>query len=312
MKNLTGVLLCICMLFSFAACSGDAKSEPYIPQGYTSVQQETTVAKTEPTTKKATKTPKKKPVPTTTQEPTTQTESTKASTAKKIIETIITTSVTSSAVSSTSSSSTEDTTDTSATAPKKAGKTKKSETSNKKKPTEKSVKKKLLVTYFSRTGENYGVGNITKGNTTIVAEMIAEQTHADVYEIIPKVPYPSLYDDCVEQVEQEQEDQVRPVLKNKLPSLKEYDVIFIGYPIWLEDCPMPVYTFMEGLNWKGKTIVPFCTYGESGICDTESYIQDTCKGAKLLEGYEVKGKTVQEYPDKVKASVIKWLSRLKY
>lgn len=307
MKKITGLLLCICTILAFSSCTDS--SVQTITQIYTSqtTQTDTTVQST-PKLTKATK--KVTTQPTTTEEILTEDETTEPTTTEltttKIIETIVTTSSTkpkkdkkNNTETSTNEAESENEDETKPTKPEKE------------KPTEAKVQKKVLVTYFSRTGENYGVGNITKGNTTIVAEMIAESTHADIYEIIPKVPYPSLYKDCLEYAEKEQNEDARPKLKNKLPSLAKYDVIFIGYPVWFEDCPMPVYTFMEGLNWKGKTVVPFCTYAESGLGYTEEYIQSACKGAKMLTGYQVKGKTAQEHPEKVKPSLKKWLSKIK-
>lgn len=89
---------------------------------------------------------------------------------------------------------------------------------------------KILVTYFSRTGENYSVGYIEKGNTHIIADMIAEQTGSDTFEISTVTPYPDDYDECTDIAQQEQNENARPELAESLDNLEDYDVIFIGYP----------------------------------------------------------------------------------
>lgn len=89
---------------------------------------------------------------------------------------------------------------------------------------------KVLVAYFSRTGENYGVGHIEKGNTHIVADMITEQVDADLFEIITVVPYPHEYEACTETAKQEQEEDARPELSATVKNMEDYDVIFLGYP----------------------------------------------------------------------------------
>lgn len=89
---------------------------------------------------------------------------------------------------------------------------------------------KVLVAYFSRTGENYGVGHIEKGNTHIVADMIAEQVDADLFEISTVVPYPDEYEACTETAKQEQEEDARPELSATVENMEDYDVIFLGYP----------------------------------------------------------------------------------
>ena len=119
--------------------------------------------------------------------------------------------------------------------------------------------KKVLVVFFSHTGENYGVGNITKGNTCIVAEMIAEATGGELFEIVPVQKYPETYDACVDLAKKEKSAGARPAIKSDI-AVEEYDTVFIGYPNWWGDMPMPVYTFIERHDWQGKNVIPFCTH----------------------------------------------------
>ena len=91
--------------------------------------------------------------------------------------------------------------------------------------------KNVLVTYFSRTGENYNVGKISKGNTRIIAVVIAEETGGKLFQIEPVNPYPDEYNACVDIAKTEKENKSRPAIKGDI-AVEEYDVIYIGYPNW--------------------------------------------------------------------------------
>lgn len=171
---------------------------------------------------------------------------------------------------------------------------------------------KILIAYFSHTGENYGVGNIEKGNTHIVADMIAEQTGGITFEISTITPYPDAYDDCIEIAKQEQEENARPELAASVENMEDYDVIFLGYPIWWSDMPMAVYTFLESYDFSGKTIVPFCTHEGSGLSSTENSISETCPDSEVLAGFSIKGSVAQNSQDEAKAAVTDWLEETEF
>lgn len=95
--------------------------------------------------------------------------------------------------------------------------------------------------------------------------MIAEETGADTFKIERATPYPADYDACTEEAQQEQRKNARPELKNTLDNLDDYDVVYLGMPVWWGDMPMPVYTFVEGLDWNGKTVYPFTTHAGSRL-----------------------------------------------
>ncbi|WP_094605779.1 hypothetical protein SPSIL_005740 [Sporomusa silvacetica DSM 10669] len=175
---------------------------------------------------------------------------------------------------------------------------------------EKVAGKKILVAYFSRTGENYEVGNITKGNTHIVADMIAEATGADTFKIKTVKPYPTNYRECTEIAKRELADEARPELATKVENMQDYDVIFLGYPIWWGDMPMAVYTFIESYDFSGKTVIPFSTAAGSGLSGTDRNVAKACKGANVLEGLGIEGKMAQNEPDKVRPNVTEWLAKL--
>ena len=171
--------------------------------------------------------------------------------------------------------------------------------------------KKVLVAYFSRTGENYSVGTITKGNTQIVAEMIARETGGDLFHIEPVVAYPDNYDDCVNLAKQELNSKARPAVKGDVRT-EDYDVIFIGYPNWWGDMPMSVYTFLEKHNWQGKTIIPFCTHEGSGLGSTASKLRSACQGATMLKGLAVYGHAAQNSRKETEKATHGWLASLTY
>ena len=126
----------------------------------------------------------------------------------------------------------------------------------------------ILVAYFSRTGENYDVGVIEKGNTAIVAEIIAAQTGGELFEIKTVNAYPENYEECTEIAQSEKSEKARPELAESIDNLDSYDTIYLGYPIWWGDMPMAVYTFLESNDFAGKTIISFCTHAGSGLSGT--------------------------------------------
>ena len=171
-----------------------------------------------------------------------------------------------------------------------------------------NMDKKVLVAYFSRTGEQYGVGNITEGNTAIVAKMIADKTNGDLFEIkVAQDNYPKGYTELTEYVKKEMEQKARPEIVGKVENFADYDTIFIGYPIWWGDKPMPVYTFIESYDFNGKTIVPFATHEGSGFGGTQGMDRT---GAKILKGIGIYGHVAQNNRAEAEKQVSEWLKGL--
>lgn len=116
----------------------------------------------------------------------------------------------------------------------------------------------VLVVYFSATG-----------TTKALAEYAADAMGADLYEIVPEEPYTEAdldYGDSKSRSSIEQNDEAaRPAISGSVEDMEDYDTIILGYPIWWGEAPRIVYTFMESYDFSGKTIVPFCTSGGSGI-----------------------------------------------
>nr|WP_308499527.1 flavodoxin [uncultured Agathobacter sp.] len=164
----------------------------------------------------------------------------------------------------------------------------------------------MLVAYFSLAGEQYGVGVIEEGNTSIIAHMIAEQTGVDLFEIEAVTPYPASHSELLEVSQQEMADNARPEIAGTVDNMQDYDTIFIGYPNWWGDMPMIVYNFLESYDLSGKTIVPFCTHGGSGLSNTESTIADIT-GGTMKDGFAIAGTTAQNDRDTARSEVTKWL-----
>ena len=142
---------------------------------------------------------------------------------------------------------------------------------------------RTLVIYFSRTGEQYTVGVIDKGNTAIVAEMIAEETGADLFEVLPVDDhYPMTYNELTDVAKQEQNDKARPAYAGELPDLSGYDTVFIGAPVWWGDWPMIMYTLFENNDFSGKKLVPFSTHEGSGLSGFDKKLASACPDAEVL------------------------------
>ena len=159
---------------------------------------------------------------------------------------------------------------------------------------------KKLVAYFSASG-----------TTARVAKNLAAAAGADLYEIKPAVPYSRAdlnWMDKQSRSSVEMRDKSsRPELADTNANIADYDTVFIGFPVWWGDKPMPVYTFIESYNFKGKDIIPFCTHEGSGFCGTQG-MEKT--GAKILNGLALYGHIAQN--DKIKADrqVSEWLKEL--
>ena len=171
---------------------------------------------------------------------------------------------------------------------------------------------KSIIIYFSHTGENYSVGNITVGNTAKVAQEIAAQTGAPTWEIKETDEYPKTsYNDCVSRAKREKQQNARPAFVGEAPALSHYDTIFLGYPNWWADAPMVVYTFLDKAKIDGKTILPFCTHEGSGLGSTARSLAKAYPKAKVEpKGLALYGHVAQKEPDAVKSAVAKWLNDL--
>ncbi len=140
-----------------------------------------------------------------------------------------------------------------------------------------------LVVYFSRSG-----------NTESVAERIAERTGADMFEIVTVQIYPEDYNELLDFARNEQRENARPELAEHIENMDIYDVIFLGYPNWWGDMPMPLYSFLDEYDLSGKTIMPFVTSGGSGFSRTIRSVEDAEPEATVLEGLSIRDRRVHD------------------
>lgn len=175
---------------------------------------------------------------------------------------------------------------------------------------------KVLVAYFS-VPETDGVdassgasrlvaGGKLQGNTEYVATVISEATGGDLFEIKTVHTYPGSHKELIDAAKKESDDNARPRLATHIKNLKEYDVIFVGFPNWWYDMPKPLYTFFDEYDFSGKTVVPFCTHGGSRFSSAVKTIREMEKNATVLNGYTINRDRVAE----TKEGILKWLEKI--
>lgn len=123
--------------------------------------------------------------------------------------------------------------------------------------------KKILVAYFSYSG-----------TTQSVAEQLSSRIGADLFEIAPAEEYSSLYLRSNREIRRGE----RPELSDAVENMEEYDIVFVGYPVWFHATPAPVNSFLESYDLTGKLVIPFCTSGGSDIDETMPTFLDSCEG----------------------------------
>ena len=149
----------------------------------------------------------------------------------------------------------------------------------------------ILIAYFS-VMETDGVDTVAGasrvavngevlGNNEYVAQIIQRETGGDLFSIETVQDYPTTHDPLLEFAYNEKADNARPEFATQIENLDSYDVIFLGYPNWNADLPMPLYTFLEEYDFSGKTIIPFATHGGSGFSRTIQTISDLQPGATV-------------------------------
>ena len=146
---------------------------------------------------------------------------------------------------------------------------------------------KSIVIYYSRSGYNYVNGeikNLQIGNVETIANKIAEITNSDTFKIEQIEEYSNDYSECIDEAKKDQRENARPKLKNMPKDLQEYDVVYIGYPIWWGIAAWPVDTFVKANDFNGKTVIPFCTSSSSGLGQSGQLLEEEANGGTWLEG----------------------------
>ena len=156
--------------------------------------------------------------------------------------------------------------------------------------------KKILVAYFSHSG-----------NTRAVAYDICKKVDGEFFEIKTMIQYPADYNTVVKQAKQEQKSDYRPELKSKLKDIRQYDVIFIGFPNWWGTYPQAVKVFLSQYDFSGKTIIPFCTHEGSKLGRSVADLKKLCPKSHIREGLAIRGSAAHNSDQRIK----EWLKKLK-
>ena len=151
---------------------------------------------------------------------------------------------------------------------------------------------KMIIIYFSRTGNTETFANYIKKNSNITS-----------YKIVPSSPYPEDYNTMLSIAQDERKNNARPEIQNPLTDISQYDIILLGYPIWYSHIPNIIITQLEKLNLNGKIIYPFNTHGGSGVGSSISDIKDYAPGATVKDGYPINGNQIKNKED----DIIDWL-----
>lgn len=161
--------------------------------------------------------------------------------------------------------------------------------------TEADAEFSVLIAYFSWSG-----------NTKQLAEVIQEQTSGDLFEITPETPYTDDINKLSGIALQEQRDNVRPTLASHVDDMEKYDVVFVGYPNWWNNMPMPVFTFLEEYDFSGKTVIPFTTYGDGVFGKSINSLKEVLPNATITDGLAIQEHKLEDAPKEVTA----WLDEL--
>lgn len=163
--------------------------------------------------------------------------------------------------------------------------------------------KKSIIVFFSKPGINYE-GYRKIGNTEVIARDIQKFTKSDMYQVVPKKPYPMKSYSAVEKrATAEQKNNARPAIKNPIPSMKKYKTVFIASPVWYSELPMLMRTFMDKTDLNGKTIIPVVTDSGSGFASIPDQIKKQYPKANVIDGFNVQGADVQKAQPQVKKFV---------
>lgn len=152
----------------------------------------------------------------------------------------------------------------------------------------KEAPKKALVIYYSQTS-----------NTKTVAQEIATRLGADIEEIVPVKPYDGDFQATISRCMQEREQGVTPEIKPIAADLSQYDVIFVGYPVWFGTFAPPFGAFLDQVDLSGKKIIPFCTFGSGGLDSSVKNLAEKQPKAEILPGYGVRAARMAAVPKEV-------------
>ena len=176
---------------------------------------------------------------------------------------------------------------------------------------------RILVAYFSEPLPDNGVDATTSASRLVVngdlygsvqymATIIGEETGGDMVRIQTTTPYPQDYTTLANQANQERQNDVHPELATSIENFDDYDVVFVGYPIWWYQMPMAMYSFFDEYDFAGKVIVPFSSHGGSGWSGTMDDIAGMEPQATMVNGYSISRNNVAGAADGIR----QWLQQI--
>lgn len=179
---------------------------------------------------------------------------------------------------------------------------------------------KILIAYFSRwgntdyapdvdasTGASIIIRNGSRlGTTQIVADYIQAAVGGDIHLIETTARYPTAFDEVRDLNHKEQAAGTLPPLSKRIANMDQYDVIFIGYPVWAIDVPQAILSFLSEYDLSGKTVVPFCTHDGYGAGNSYRTVKGAASGANVLDGIAIESVDVPSSETQVKS----WIERI--
>ena len=171
-------------------------------------------------------------------------------------------------------------------------------------------KNNTIIAYFSRSGENFSVGNVAKGSAEIIAEILGKLTGFPLYRIVPEKAYPEDLAECNKIAKAEMLENARPALSSPLPDMKDIENTIIVYPNWWGDLPMALYTFLDGIRKDGLNIYPVCTHEDNGLAMMERKLQQVYKEEKIIKGIAIRGSVAQDDAEKTEEILRKYLESI--
>ncbi len=161
------------------------------------------------------------------------------------------------------------------------------------KETETTKGPRCLVLYYSQTG-----------TTEVVAQTIADLIGEEAVKFDVKEPYNGTFQETIDRCQDEMAEDIVPTLKNLTVNIDDYDVIFLGYPIWFGTYARPVMALLQEVDFEGKTIVPFCTFGSGGLEASVADLRAACPEANVTDGFGIRAARMDKLGSEVKQFLI--------
>lgn len=168
---------------------------------------------------------------------------------------------------------------------------------------------KVLIAYFSEplpdgTDANTSASRVVAGNrlygsVEYMATVIGEATGGDMVRIQTETPYTGNFDDLAAQADNERQNGIHPTLSTSIEGFDNYDVVFVGYPVWWYQMPMPMYSFFDRYDFSGKTIIPFSSHGGSGWSGTIADIAGLEPEATMVDGFSTSRSNVASSAEEI-------------